>query len=49
MSNSIGLFGAVGSIAIIELVLRIMTYIAVISVSFKAIQALNIYINKYSK
>ena len=49
MSNPIGLFGAFGSIAIIELMLRMMTYIAVVSVSFKGIQALNTYINKNSK
>ncbi|MGV8984458.1 hypothetical protein [Clostridium sp.] len=49
MSNPINLFGAIGSISIIGLILRTMTYIAVISVSFKGIQALNIYINKNSK
>ena len=48
MSNP-SLFGAIGSIAIIESILRIMTYIAVISVSFKGIQALNTYINKNSR
>jgi hypothetical protein len=46
MSNPNGLLGAIGFISIVESILRIMTYIAVISVSFKGIQALNAYINK---
>jgi hypothetical protein len=45
MSNPNGLFGVIGFISIIESILRMMTYIAVISVSFKGIQALNTYIN----
>jgi len=49
MNNLNALFGAVGYISIIETTLRIMTYIAVISVSFKGIQALNTYINKNSR
>lgn len=49
MSNPNGLFGTIGFISIIELILRMMTYIAVISVSFKGIQALNTYINKNSR
>jgi len=32
-----------------ELIFRLLTYIAVISVSFKGVQALNIYINKNSR
>jgi hypothetical protein len=49
MSNPNGLFGAIGFISIIESILRMITYIAVISVSFKGIQALNTYINKNSR
>ncbi|MFL0245552.1 hypothetical protein [Candidatus Clostridium stratigraminis] len=49
MSNAIGIFGAISSFAIIESILRMLAYIAIISVSFKAIQALNIYINKNSR
>jgi hypothetical protein len=41
-----GILGAISSIGIIEYILRILAYIAIISVSFKGIQALNIYINK---
>jgi hypothetical protein len=49
MSNITGLFGSIGFISIIEYTLRIMAYIAIISVSFKGIQALNTYINNNSK
>ncbi|MFL0267415.1 hypothetical protein [Candidatus Clostridium radicumherbarum] len=49
MSNTMGIFGAISSFAIIESMLRMLTYIAVISVSLKAIQALNTYINKNSR
>jgi len=49
MDNPIGVVTAISSISIIESILRIMTYIAVISILFKGIQALNIYINKNSK
>jgi hypothetical protein len=49
MNITNGLIGSIGFISIIELILRMMTYIAVISVSFKGIQALNTYIDKNSR
>ncbi|MFL0248690.1 hypothetical protein [Candidatus Clostridium stratigraminis] len=49
MSNDMGIFAAINSFSIIEPILRMLVYIAVICVSFKAIQALNTYINKNSK
>lgn len=49
MSNALGISGAISSIAFIEPIFRIMAYMAFISLSFKAIQALNVYINKNSK
>lgn len=49
MSNTMGIFSAISSFAIIESILRMLVYIAVINVSFKAIQALNTYINKNSR
>ena len=49
MYNSFGVYGAISFITIIESALRILTYLAVISVSFKGIQALNVYINKNSR
>jgi hypothetical protein len=49
MNNISGIFGAISSIAIIEYILRMLFYIAIIGVSFKGVQALNVYINKNSK
>lgn len=49
MDNPSGLSNIIGYISVFEAMLRIMTYIAVISVSFKVIQALNVYINKNSR
>lgn len=37
------------SISIIGSILKMLSYIAIISVSFKGVQALNIYINKNSR
>jgi hypothetical protein len=45
-SNYVGLLGNVNAINIIESILRIFSYVAFIGLSFKAVQALNIYINK---
>jgi hypothetical protein len=47
--SSLGLFGAIGSFAVIEAVLRMLTYIAAIFVCFKAVKALDVYINKNQK
>jgi len=44
-----GFLGMSVVINYIELILKLFTYIAVINVSFKAVQALNIYINKNSR
>jgi len=44
--SDLAFFGAIGSFAVIEAVLRMLTYIAVIFVCFKAVKALNVYINK---
>ena len=44
-----GILGAISSIGIIEYILRMLTYVSVICVSIKGIQALNIYINKNSR
>lgn len=49
MDNGLGIFGAISSMAIVESILRMLSYIAVICVSFKSIQALNVYINRNSK
>jgi len=37
------------TIALLESILRLLTYIAVISALFKVVQALNVYINKNSR
>jgi hypothetical protein len=44
-----GLIGTIGFIGIAKSVLELLAYIAIIVVSFKAVQALNVYINKNSK
>lgn len=36
-------------LSIIKAILEMMVYISVITVSFKAVQALNVYINKNTK
>ena len=46
MNNAVGMFGAINSITFIEPIFRILAYMAFISVCYRAIQALNIYINK---
>ncbi len=40
--------GTLGFLGIIKAVLEVLLYMSFITVSFKAIQALNIYINKNS-
>lgn len=47
--NPAGMFGTIGAISIIESILHIFTYIAFICLSFKGVQALNIYINRNSR
>jgi len=37
------------TITLLESILRLLTYIAVISALFKVVQALNVYINKNSR
>jgi hypothetical protein len=49
MNNAMDVFGAVNSIAFIEPIFRILAYMAFISLCYRAIQALNIYINKNSR
>jgi hypothetical protein len=44
-----GLIGSIGFIGIAKSILEVLAYISVIVVSFKAVQALNLYINKNSK
>jgi len=45
----IGIVGAFGSLGIIRAILEVLFYMSASIVSFKAIQALNIYINKNSR
>lgn len=47
--NNGGMSGIVSLIGVLEPMLRIFVYIAIISVLFKTMQALNIYINKNSR
>lgn len=42
------LFGAIGIETILEALLRMLSYIAVIIVCLKGVQAINIYLNKNS-
>lgn len=49
MDNPGGISNIIGYIAIFEAIFRMITYIAVIGVLFKVIQALNTYINKNSR
>ena len=43
-----GIVGAFGFLGIIKAVLEVLLYISIIAVSFKVVQALNVYINKNS-
>lgn len=47
--QNIGIVGAFGFLGIIKVILEVMLYMSAIIVSFKAVQALNIYINKNSR
>lgn len=47
--QNIGIAGAFGFLGIVGAILKLTCYIAIIMVSFKVIQALNVYINKNSK
>lgn len=47
--NNMRIFSAIGSFTIIETIIRMLTYIAVICLCFKGVQALNVYINKNSR
>jgi hypothetical protein len=49
VQTSKGLIETIGFIGIAKLVLEVFTYISLIVVSFKAVQALNLYIKKNSK
>ncbi|ERI95086.1 hypothetical protein HMPREF1982_00484 [Clostridiales bacterium oral taxon 876 str. F0540] len=49
MGSGFGIFGAVSFLSILEEILKVLTYIVVISLGFKAMKALNIYINKNTK
>lgn len=44
-----GFIGAMSILGIIQTMLQILLYISLIALSFKAVQALNIYINRNSK
>ena len=46
MESYVSLFSGV---SLIETILRLLTYIAVISALFKVVQALNVYIDKNSR
>ena len=46
---SLGIVGAFGFLGIIRAILEVLFYTSAIIVSFKAVQALNIYINKNSR
>lgn len=49
MDNFRGIMGAVSFLSVIESLFRVFMYMAVIVVALKAVQALNIYINKNHK
>ena len=53
MQNMVGFIGGLGylsiSLGFIKSILEVLLYISAIIVSFKAVQALNIYINKNSR
>lgn len=53
LQNMVGFIGGLGylsiSLGFIKSILEVLLYISAIIVSFKAVQALNIYINKNSR
>lgn len=49
MSTLNGIVGAFGFLNAVKEILEVLVYISVIILSFKSVQALNIYINKNSK
>jgi hypothetical protein len=49
LQSTRGLIGAIGFLGIAKSILEVLLYLSLIAVSFKAVQALNIYINKNSK
>jgi hypothetical protein len=44
--SSLGLFGAIGIFTILETILRMLSYIAIIIVCYKGVQAINIYLKE---
>jgi hypothetical protein len=42
------LFGAIGILTVLEALLRMLSYLAVIFICFKGVQAINLYLNKKS-
>lgn len=49
LGASKGLFGAISFFAMVKSAAEILLYISLIILAFKAVQALNIYINNNSK
>jgi hypothetical protein len=49
LQSTRGLIGVIGFLGIAKSVLEVLLYLSLIAVSFKGVQALNIYINKNSK
>jgi hypothetical protein len=47
--QNIGIVGVFGFLGIIKAILDVLLYMSLIIVSFKVVQALNVYINKNSK
>jgi hypothetical protein len=47
--SALKVVGAFGFLGVAKAVLEVLTYISIIIVSFKSVQALNIYINKNTK
>ncbi len=47
MGASGGVGNAMAVLSVLDVMLRLFTYIAVISLSIKGIQGLNVYINKH--
>lgn len=47
--QSMGIVGVFGFLGIIKAILEVLLYISVIMVSFKVVQALNVYINRNSR
>jgi hypothetical protein len=42
------LFGAIGLLTVLEALLRMLSYLAVIYICFKGVQAINLFLNKNS-